>query len=351
MPRAAYYTKKTSITLILIVVTLSAMFFFKLDGLAYTLIIFFFLFYSVSLFKKISIGLWVLFMLFSLWLGAILLRVFVIEIYRVPTASMEDYLHPGDFVVVNKLRYGAKFPTFLYEIPWIKEFSTNKSINGTSSYKRLRGYSKPKIGDVIIFRHPINVTIKNAKRCVGIPGATIRVSKGMVQLNGEKEKELSTLRKSYIFINRDYNVLQKIVSFLHLEEIIFKEKGQFKLITSLSNSNIRAINSKFNLDSSSYKVYSSVKDINLIIPKKGLKISFNKENLKFYKKILVEYEHRGFLIKNNQVFLNNEKVNDHVFKNNYYFMMGDNRPNSLDSRKWGLVPERNIEGIVIPIRN
>jgi signal peptidase I len=82
----------------------------------------------------------------------------------------------------------------------------------------------------------------------------------------------------------------------------------------------------------------------LVIPKKGLKISLNKESYILYRQIINQFEKVAFTRKDSLFYLNGELKTDYTFKNNYYFMLGDNRHDSNDSRYWGFVPEECIIG-------
>ena len=80
------------------------------------------------------------------------------------------------------------------------------------------------------------------------------------------------------------------------------------------------------------------------VPQKGDKINLTPQNIKLYEDIISNYENNLLEIRNDIIYINNKEVTEYEFKQNYYWMMGDNRHNSADSRFWGFVPEDHIVG-------
>ncbi len=233
-------------------------------------------------------------------IAALLLKTFVVEAYRIPTGSMENTLLVGDFLLVNKFIYGSKSPQY---IPF-----TDTSI----PYFQLPPLRYPHRGDVVVFDWPGDRDqIKPAdpvnyiKRCIGLPGDTIQVIDRVVYVNGNvvpypagvKFESYSTLPKGY------------------------------------PNPQIFPEGSDFNED-----FYGPI-----VVPKRGDVIHLSAKNfLKWH--IFIEREGHSCDLRSSTVFLDDKPVTDYTVKRNYFFMMGDNRENSLDSRFWGFVPFQNIVG-------
>jgi signal peptidase I len=82
----------------------------------------------------------------------------------------------------------------------------------------------------------------------------------------------------------------------------------------------------------------------IYIPQKGKTVQLTKESLPFYKRIITEYENNNLIINGNEILINGKDVTSYTFKQDYYWMMGDNRQNSLDARYWGYVPFDHVVG-------
>ncbi len=243
---------------------------------------------------------------------AISFRLFFIELYSIPSGSMEDTLLPGDKVLVNKLAYGPKLPASPYDIPWVNlgwYFLAEKNTNPDSvywKYHRLKGFSEIKHGDVMVFSHPLWGGRNNyfVKRCIALPGDTLQIIKGRIKINAGFLDKQPTIKMIPVVYDSTHTVYPY-------------------------HPNIRW----------------SVDDYGpLVVPYKGMQIRLTKKALQVYYNVIKDHEPVNADWKN-EVFRNNEKTAElYIFQNNYYFMLGDNRHNSNDSRYWGFLPEEDING-------
>lgn len=241
--------------------------------------------------------------------AAFLIITFIIQNTRIPTGSMEDTILVGDFVLVNKFIYGSTSPRY---IPFTEV---------QLPYFQLPGFKDPQRGDIVVFEYPgdrdqlqaSELGINYVKRCIGVPGDTIMIIDKVVFVNGE-EFWIPPHIKYYNGINSPF--LQP------------KPKGQ-------REPRIFPKGMPWNEDN-----YGPI-----VVPKKGLKIPLNIYNVEEWRTIIDrEYGKKVVDIDGKVVTINGQPVSSYSFKKDYYFMMGDNRDDSLDSRFWGFVPDDLIVG-------
>jgi signal peptidase I len=240
----------------------------------------------------------------------ILIRVFVFSSFKIPTDSMQPTIIPGDYVLVNKLAYGARI------------FDLFDAVDGKDvKIRRAPGFTDVKNNDVVVFHipHPnswdkieMNMTKYFIKRCIGIPGDTLRIKNGIYLINSDTTKH-------YGNINAE-RILSK------------KTREDFS----------EGVYNTFPWD---VELNWSIKDFGpLYIPKKGDEILLSRANTLLYKKI-IEWE-RGTPLKfdNDTLWENEKPLLAYTFAHNYFFMGGDKVENSQDSRYWGLLPDELIVG-------
>jgi len=239
--------------------------------------------------------------------AALIIKTFLVETSRVPTGSMEKTIWVGDFLFVNKFIYGSSSPR---NIPFT---------NITLPYFQMPAIREPKRGDIVVFEFPGDkdelapVEISNyVKRCIGIPGDTVVVVDKVVFVNGKEAPRPSQIQYMNNYVT---------------------PKG-------IANPRIFPQGSNFNEDN-----YGPV-----AIPKKGDVINLTLDNIEQWRTIIDrEFGKRVVTVEGNQIMIEGKPVNSYTLKQDYFFMMGDNRDDSLDSRFWGFVPRDKIVGEALMI--
>jgi signal peptidase I len=311
------------------------------------------------------------FFLAGVFVLAISFRIFLIEIYSIPSSSMEDALKPGDKVLVSKLNYGPRMPGSPFEVPWVNLiFYLNKqaraSIDSTwYGYKRLSGFSGIKRNDVVVFNFPYDKNVYYIKRCIGLPGDTITIKNGEVFYNCEKETPPVGAKLNYrIWVGNQarFNKLSDSlgIRFSHdystgdtLSRLMNITRGQLHTIEKLgvADSIERVVNKTDSIPWAypynglflwTFQDFGPV-----VIPQKGMQIHLTPENFFLYQKIFGNYEGEYMEFRDGQAYQGGKPVNAYIFHQDYYFMIGDNRYNSYDSRGFGFVPEEGVVGKAI----
>ena len=325
--------------------------------------------------KKSEFRSWIDAILFAV-IAATILRTFLIEAYTIPTSSMEKSMLVGDFLFVSKVAYGPRvpmtpiaFPLVHHTMPIFGGKSYSESVK--LPYHRMKGLGKIERNDCVVFnwpaenlRRPIDKKENYVKRCVGIPGDLIELKNSNLFVNGSPQEEFNGMKKQW-----HYNITTKGAGLnpnILLEKYDITEGGygrnrnEYNL--TLTNFNRDALSAFPNITKIEKRVekagiyadyiFPHNKDYKwnvdnfgpITIPAKGSSIKLSNKNLAIYKDIIERYENNKLDIIEGKIYINDKMSNTYTFTMNYYWMMGDNRHNSADSRFWGFVPENHIVG-------
>ncbi|MXV17002.1 signal peptidase I [Hufsiella ginkgonis] len=352
--------------------------------------------------KKSAAREWVDAIVFAV-VAATLIRGLFIEAYTIPTGSMEKSLLIGDFLFVSKVNYGARMPITPVAFPFAHH---TMPLTGTKAYwdgiqwkyRRLPGLSEIKRGDVVVFNYPEGDTVvvetqesasyyqlvrqmgravtrgnpgytfverpvdkreNYIKRCVGIAGDTLRIINAQIYLNGQAFEDSKTSQNEYLVTTdgTDFNrvTLEEMgivataistteygMKLTREQSELIKTWGNVKSVTKQNKqpgqyeSAVFPHNAKYNWNEDNFGP--------LIIPKKGWTVKLDSTTLPIYKRAIQVYEGNKWEERGTDVYINGVKATSYTFKMNYYWMMGDNRDDSLDSRFWGFVPEDHVVG-------
>ena len=343
-------------------------------------------------------------MLFTVcsWIDAIVfalvavyfINLYIFQNYQIPSSSLEKTLRVGDFLYVSKMAYGARVPQTPLSMPLVQHTMPNWLGGGKSyldnphwEYKRLAGYASPQKGDIVVFNFPAGDTVctkmqnpdyytlqfyygdalirarkdifgdvvtrpvdrreNYVKRCVGTPGDSLQIIDNIVYVNGEREPEREGLQLNYL-VQTDGNLFSakyldklgvSVADRVQVDAVTWHfpltrtmkaelERNPHVLAVDVESEDRGGVVYPLGLTEWTRDNYGPI-----YIPRKGDKILITEDNYYLYRRIAQTYEFKPMTIGE-----------EYTFEMDYYWMMGDNRHNSADSRYWGFVPEDHIVG-------
>lgn len=338
--------------------------------------------------------------------AAAFIRMFLIEAYTIPTSSMEGSLKVGDFLFVSKAHYGIRTPKTVLMIPLLHN---RVPLVGGESYiskpnlpfYRLPSLTNIKHNDPVVFNYPEGdsvyvfpertwsisdfrrgaidqgrwMQIKTGqaelvvrpvdkkdhyiKRCIGLPGDSLRIIDRQVFINGQKVTNPTHMQFLYrvtapsgsINVDKLAELGVNVAESNPQQGIFFLDNEQVEKIKQFEPGitvEFFPLPSKpgqyFPHDTEHFGSWTNENFGPIYIPKKGATVAISPDNIALYKRIITIYEGNTLEQKDGKIFINGQEANNYTFQMDYYWMMGDNRQNSEDSRVWGFVPQDHIVG-------
>ncbi len=356
-----------------------------------------------DLHPKSSSGDWVSSILFAI-VAATIVHTYFVQPFTIPSSSLEKSLLVGDFLFVSKVNYGARVPMTTVAMPMVHDtipklnvksylFNDHKDENETSwknklqlPYMRLPGFEDIERNDIVVFNQPADTLLdmndfnpdRNyykpidkktnlVKRCVGVPGDSLQVKDGYVYINGKKNElpdraqlqfsfditfqgQISSDEQVYRILKR-YDITDRI-GFDPEKETYFVQATEANAAKAKDHPNIASITKRITPPDLNQNLFPRAPQYPwsynnfgpIYIPEEGKTVKLNTEVLPLYRRIIEEYEHNDLKVNGNQITINGKPADSYTFKQNYYWMMGDNRNNSIDARAWGYVPFDHVVG-------
>jgi signal peptidase I len=319
--------------------------------------------------KKSKTREWVDALVFAL-VASTIIKGLLFSAYAIPSGSMEGTELTGDYLFVSKCSYGPRMPFTPLSIPFLEPtvFGGIKTYwDGIKlPYFRLPGFSEVKKGDIVVFNKPeeiekpIDERTTLIKRCQGTPGDLLTIVNAQVYINGVAAKNAPDAQTSYTVVTDGKEMNPQIFEDLNITLLGQAASNTYQMIIPAKNiatlkgyTNIKSVTPiiqkageidpqvfphndhfKWNIDNFGP----------LVLPKRGWTVKLNDSTLTLYRTAIELYEHNKVETSGKNIVINGKPADSYSFKMNYYWMMGDNRHDSLDSRFWGYVPEDHIIG-------
>jgi len=339
-------------------------------------------------------GEWISSILFAV-IAATIVHTYFMQPFTIPTSSLEKTLLVGDFLFVSKFHYGARVPKTAVAFPMVHDtipFLGVKSYLNEPQipYLRFPGFEEIERNDIVVFNWPVDTVRKffdrsgkhyekpidkksnYVKRAVGVPGDSLSVIDGYVHINGKQLELPERAKPQFSYVGQTkgqpfnpqslyklyditdgyrYNPNNNAFFFQGLTNETFERLKNHPNVASIE----RYVDSAGNKNSSIFpndgkRNWNNDNFGPIYIPKKGVTVDITPESMAFYKEIIETYEGSEFKLDNKlkingtQVLLNGQPIDSYTFKQDYYWLMGDNRNNSEDSRTWGYVPANHVVG-------
>jgi len=335
--------------------------------------------------------------------AATIIRTFLIEAYTIPTGSMEGSLLVNDYLFVSKVSYGPRIPMTPLSVPLVHNVMP---VTGGRSYteavkwdyRRLWGFGDVERYDVVVFNfpegdtimleqpemdyyqavrmagreqvharftldsRPVDKTDNYIKRCMAIAGEKVEIRDGIVFVNDQQAPLFAHAKTNYKVITNGPLNLELLEDHdvevangmgneyeLYIENesvpMVQKQPSVVRFIPVVAPKGYMGQPGEWTFPQDTFNFKWNQDNFGpLVVPKKGTTVQLTPQNIALYRRIIDVYEENDFQEANGQFIINGKPASSYTFKMDYFWMMGDNRHNSLDSRYWGFVPENHVVG-------
>ncbi|MDR2890023.1 MAG: signal peptidase I [Alistipes sp.] len=346
---------------------------------------------------------------------ASVIHIFVFQMFTIPTPSMEKSLLVGDYLYVSKLAYGPKipntplsFPLAHNTMPFSKTGAKSYSEVIRRPYKRLAGPGRVERDDVVVFNFPAGDTVllenlgvtyydvvreyvtrygakegrarlagdytivarpvdkreNFVKRCVALPGDSIRVADARLYVNGVVQKEIPGLQQVY-YMTTSEPFSGRTLTAMGIARADIQhnpQTGEYVMpLTAANLEKMRGMDNVLTVEryqrGGGLEIFPNAPGFGwtendfgpIWIPARGETVVLTVDNLPLYERIIDVYEGNDLRVERDgngggTIYINGVVATSYTFEMDYYWMMGDNRQNSADSRFWGFVPEDHVVG-------
>jgi len=294
-------------------------------------------------------------------IAAIILRTFFFGAYRIPTPSMEKTLLTGDFLIVTKLAYGPRSPMTV-SVPFTDIYVPGVRL----PWFRFPGYTDIDRDDIVVFNYPIDVApvsmkTNYIKRAVGMPSDRLRIDDKVLFVNDEESEFFAPMMQNYRVQIRERIRLSPSKVRDAGGRIV--QSGNGVHIINMTNETAEIVQSWGEVDSvepfvlpedfdefsrrpfhfsRGFMNHDNIPEFQ--VPYEGQQVELTSDNWHLYRDIVERYERNSVQRDGDLFVINGEETNSYTIQQDYYFMMGDNRDDSEDSRYWGFVPDDHVIG-------
>jgi len=295
-------------------------------------------------------------------IAALIIRALFLEAFRIPTPSMESTLLTGDFLLVSKLHYGARTPMTI-GIPFTGVYMRGAQL----PWFRIPGFMDVRRNDILVFNYPIDddaVSQKTnyIKRAVGIAGDTLGIRDKVIYVNDEPEEIKNSYEQHYEVQVRERLRLSPSKVRNAGGEILQSSGDRYRInmtaevAETMSDwpevTGVRPMVLPESFNDYARQSFSFARGFtgnyhhmpDFVVPYEGQTVTLSDENWHLYEDVISRYERNSVTRGDDYFVINGDTTDVYTIQQDYYFLVGDSRDNSEDSRFWGFVPDDHIVG-------